>query len=383
MSSCEHLSKKKDVNDVLHDAAGAGHVYCVGVLLKAGADVNKVNDYGQQPIMIAASNGHVECVKALLTAGAGVNSVNERCLDRTVLMCAINEGKLECVQALIHAGADVNMTDRYDDSALSMAYHKNRHIMEVLLKAGADVNESDSCGATFLLQSTGNDVYDGITFNTYHEDDDELECVKLLLRYGADANKTDDDGHTPLMTAAFNVYTRITKELIAAGADVNLVDNEKRTALSNACDVNPYAAAPSCNDCVKQLLRAGAHVNPEGGSENRIHILDEMSETDSFGQSKERVMLLLAAGEATDTELFSVPDDIREEDGDDNDIYVSVNVEDVKQLCTLKGLCREAVRNHLLTLSPVNLFCRIPQLGLPSLIKTFLLYDMSLEGGES
>ena len=48
------------------------------------------------------------------------------------------------------------------------------------------------------------------------------------------------------------------------------------------------------------------------------------------------------------------------------------------KLC-LKHLCREAIRNHLLKVEPhTHLFGRIPQLGLPSLVNEYLLYDISL-----
>ena len=47
---------------------------------------------------------------------------------------------------------------------------------------------------------------------------------------------------------------------------------------------------------------------------------------------------------------------------------------------SLKSLCREAVRNLLLAQSPVNLFCKVPELEpeLPASLLPYLLYDMSL-----
>ena len=45
----------------------------------------------------------------------------------------------------------------------------------------------------------------------------------------------------------------------------------------------------------------------------------------------------------------------------------------------LKDTCRRAIRKHLLELSPVNLFCKIPQLGLPKLMEDYLLYGVTLD----
>ena len=45
----------------------------------------------------------------------------------------------------------------------------------------------------------------------------------------------------------------------------------------------------------------------------------------------------------------------------------------------LKHLCREAIRKHLLLLDPhEHLFGRVPQLGLPKLLREYLLFRMSL-----
>ena len=50
----------------------------------------------------------------------------------------------------------------------------------------------------------------------------------------------------------------------------------------------------------------------------------------------------------------------------------------------LKHICREAIRKHLLKLDPhQHLFSRIPLLGLPEMIKEYLLFDESLEENES
>ena len=44
---------------------------------------------------------------------------------------------------------------------------------------------------------------------------------------------------------------------------------------------------------------------------------------------------------------------------------------------SLQNQCREAIRHHLLeTGPPVNLYCKIKQLGLPSLVEHCLLYDV-------
>ena len=50
----------------------------------------------------------------------------------------------------------------------------------------------------------------------------------------------------------------------------------------------------------------------------------------------------------------------------------------------LKHLCRETIRNHLITLDRhSHLFHRIPQLGLPSGLNSYLLYNRALEDDDT
>ena len=63
---------------------------------------------------------------------------------------------------------------------------------------------------------------------------------------------------------------------------------------------------------------------------------------------------------------------------DDSVFCCFLNWKDAKM--PLKHICREAIRNHLLKLDPhQNLFGRIPKLGLPSALTSYLLYNLSLE----
>ena len=49
---------------------------------------------------------------------------------------------------------------------------------------------------------------------------------------------------------------------------------------------------------------------------------------------------------------------------------------------SLKNICRYATRNRLLNLdSHRHLFGRIPKLGRPSALASYLLYNISLDGG--
>ena len=46
---------------------------------------------------------------------------------------------------------------------------------------------------------------------------------------------------------------------------------------------------------------------------------------------------------------------------------------------SLKHMCREAIRKHLLQMSNLILFCRIPRLVFPHQLRDYLLYYMSID----
>ena len=54
----------------LHWACIKGHLECAKALLRAGADINKQDDFGWTPLMEAANWGRIEVVRELLKRGA-------------------------------------------------------------------------------------------------------------------------------------------------------------------------------------------------------------------------------------------------------------------------------------------------------------------------
>ena len=69
-------------NDTIIESS-SGHLNCMELLIKVGADVNKPqnSEDGETPLMRATKEGHVKCVELLLKSGADVNmaTVNKNC----------------------------------------------------------------------------------------------------------------------------------------------------------------------------------------------------------------------------------------------------------------------------------------------------------------
>ena len=227
------LSASTDVNQTdaegataLHWAVRADDDALVRLLLDAGADASMATRNGITPLWLAATNRNPEIAELLLDAGA---DPNHRIPDgQTILMHAAQTGHPEIVEELIDHGADIAAEGKsFGETALILAAIANQsEAIRVLVENGAKVDQR-----SWALS------YDNDRFG--------LEGVVTILPSGS---------FTPLMYAAREGSTNAVRELIGAGADVNLADQDGTTALI-------YAAMNSHFDTAAVLVDAGAEVN--------------------------------------------------------------------------------------------------------------------------
>ena len=193
----------------LHQASMKGNAFIVGVLLNAGATINRQSTYlGRTPLHLAAENGHVEVVQLLIRHGADVSIKDEDLGDTPLhLSCGKDrayeeeyifqngsrlDGGIErvaTVKALIEqGGADVNaMNTESQDSPLHCAVRAGATLLvQLLIEAGANVNI--------------NNVYAQTPLHVAAEVDD-LCNAKILIDNGADLTDCDEKGFTPLQVA--------------------------------------------------------------------------------------------------------------------------------------------------------------------------------------
>ena len=203
------------------------------------------------------------------------------------------------------------------------------------------------------------------------------KCVKLLLEAGADVNYSGSNLLTALHCAAHGGSALCVDLLLQAGADLNAIASRNENAFM-------MAAATNQVDCVKLLLKAGTEVGlicDSGYSTLLLCIVDNVCAIDT-----ELITLLHAAGERreppSDEKIWALYDyATRESDMDKKQLkklVLELLNDDNRNLC-LKDICRRAVREHLLQMSGVNLFVRVPHLGLPPSLARYLLYDVSLD----
>ena len=134
------------------------------------------------------------------------------------LHAAAARGDVPRLTQLIAARADVNARDGYGRTPLHVAtFARQADAIRALAQAGADLNALE------------NDRYDAVTIAAVADDE---ETLRVLLSLGASAKLITSryDG-TALIAAAHLGHDGVVRQLIAAGAPLDHVNNLHWTAL--------------------------------------------------------------------------------------------------------------------------------------------------------
>ncbi|MBP6405943.1 MAG: ankyrin repeat domain-containing protein [Ramlibacter sp.] len=134
------------------------------------------------------------------------------------LHAAAHQGDVAQITRLAAARADLNARDGNGRTPLHVAtFARQREAIRALVKAGAGIDLLD------------NDRYDGVTIASVADDEDTL---RVLLSLGASAKQVTSryDG-TALIAAAHLGHDGVVRQLIAAGAPLDHVNNLHWTAV--------------------------------------------------------------------------------------------------------------------------------------------------------
>ena len=135
----------------------------------------------------------------------------------TGLHAAAQRGDAGAIRTLAGSGTPLDARDAYGRTPLHVAtFARQREAIRALAAAGADLN---------LLE---NDRYDAVTIASVADDE---ETLRLLLSLGASARQVTSrwDG-TALIAAAHLGHDGVVRQLIAAGAPLDHVNNLHWTA---------------------------------------------------------------------------------------------------------------------------------------------------------
>lgn len=161
----------------------------------------------------------------------------------TGLHAAAFHGRAMPSQRLNVSASELNATDDHGRTPLHVAtFARQRDAIRALAKAGADLDRLE------------NDRYDAVTIAAVAGDE---ETLRTLLALGASAKQITSryDG-TALIAAAHLGHAGVVRQLIAAGAPLNHVNNLHWTAVIEAVVLGDGGARHQAT--LKALIDAGA-----------------------------------------------------------------------------------------------------------------------------
>lgn len=203
----------------LHIAARDGRINMVQSLVSHGAKINLLTKNGWSPLLLAAKNRQTEVLIYLVKSGAKNDVISEEkknAKDYTLSNNAVFSA------SLLEANDSERKQLFIDYELIKAALNNDATALYQTIKKGARINQADDFGWQALHYAIRNG---------------DQRSVRLLLSAGADVEElvsTQEGMRSPLMLASFNRFPDIAYMLMSEGADPELVNDEKDSALSIA-----------------------------------------------------------------------------------------------------------------------------------------------------
>lgn len=160
-----------------------------------------------------------QTLQALANRGFDLNTRNERLEPPLVL--ALRLDALKVVDFLLsRPEVDVEARNPKDESPLMMAALKGRAVQAAaLIRRGAHVNKPDWAPLHYAASHPGAAA---------------MDVVRVLLEHHAYIDATSPNGSTPLMMATMYGHSGVIGQLLEAGADATLKNEQGLTAMDFA-----------------------------------------------------------------------------------------------------------------------------------------------------
>ena len=220
------------------------------LLIKAGADVDALDEKRWSVAAYAATLGWDAVVEQLAKAGADLSTADES--GATPLIKAALQGRHRAVEALLKAGVPCSQRGPPPESWPAMFYAtRNSHAqidtawlrtVGVFLDYGCDVNDRDSLGRTALMIAASVNA---------------SSAVRFLLDNGADSAAKDNNGHSAASVSAHDEISRMLRDHLVASAET------AHEAWLASTDLRDKVGPKKRHKARREAREAGADGNPK------------------------------------------------------------------------------------------------------------------------
>lgn len=199
---------ENEMDTRLHKAALANDAGRIKTLIAEGARIEARDKAQRTALLIATHANAAGAARELIAAGADVNARDN--IHDTPFLYAGAEGRLEILRLILATGkASLTDTNRYGGTALiPAAHHGHPETVRELLKTKIDIDHVNRLGWTALLETII--LSDG---GPAHQD-----ILRQLIEAGASVNIADGEGVSPLIHARQRGYAEMITMLEKAGA---------------------------------------------------------------------------------------------------------------------------------------------------------------------
>jgi upstream activation factor subunit UAF30 len=230
-----------------------GNIDLIYLLIESGANINQRCENSLTPLAHAAVSGAFKEFKYLSDAGAdfGLNYTiiinGAQSIENSLLMLAVVGGSLEICKHISENQTEIEKANASGITPLLASLHwEKADIFNYLLSVGA--NPDPECLATGLAS------LEWMTPLMVAAAKGSAVSVKALVNKGADVNRTVGWGPSALKLAVISGDIGTIKEVLDAGALVDIIDMEGWTPLMNA-------ATEGSVEITKLLVARGANPN--------------------------------------------------------------------------------------------------------------------------
>ena len=223
--------------------------------------MEQIDNEGRAAIHYAAGKGYTAMLRVMIEKGVDVNLTEDEPAEAgiTPLHEACRCGCVDAVKLLMEAGAD--------DTMRNLAGETPAHFVLTKRKYGSDLDSAQRAAILSELKNLDIAREDGKTPLMLLTDiGDTEELLSLLIDRGVDIDHADNEGRTMMMLDADKDTI---KELLRAGADMNMADSEGNTVLHNVLKNGNVETA-------RYLIKKGADYNhPNNQGETPVQIAVE------------------------------------------------------------------------------------------------------------